>query len=79
MIECVYCGYMVPDEENVPTPPVDDDAEWVELAKCHAADCEWLLTRAHRLLEVSDADADANSTHILSTSHRGVSGANREG
>jgi hypothetical protein len=46
-VECVYCYCQVPADETV--PPVGDDAAWAELAREHADDCEWVLTRAHRL------------------------------
>lgn len=32
-----------------PIPPADDDAAWAGLAAQHSAECEWLVTRSHRL------------------------------
>jgi hypothetical protein len=43
--ECLYCGR---DSDLDATPAVDDDAAWGALARDHAADCEWVVTRAHR-------------------------------
>lgn len=47
--ECVYCGAEIPESRAAEVPPVDDDAEWELLAADHAADCEWIITRAHRV------------------------------
>ena len=44
---CVYCDQLIDDRTL--TPEVDDDAGWRELAPDHATDCEWILTRAHRV------------------------------
>lgn len=49
MVECAYCGRDVPGAEDDSVPAVDDDAAWAEIAAHHAADCEWALTRAHRI------------------------------
>ena len=47
---CICCNAEVPGCEDCPNaPPVDDDDAWDELAADHAVDCEWILTRAHRL------------------------------
>lgn len=48
--ECVYCGRDVETaREDAPAPSLADDAEWTRLGKQHAPDCEWIVTRAHRL------------------------------
>lgn len=48
--ECVYCGrYVENPREDAPAPRIADDAEWTRLGKQHAPDCEWIVTRAHRL------------------------------
>lgn len=44
---CAYCGREVRDAEYVPA--VYDDFSWALEAEEHASDCEWVLTRAHRL------------------------------
>ena len=43
---CVYCGGEVVE---VSAPLYDDDAAWSALAPHHADNCEWVLTRGHRL------------------------------
>lgn len=50
--ECVYCNAEVPamDEDEKP-PAVTDHEAWADLAKHHAEDCEWIYTRAHRVME----------------------------
>lgn len=52
MIEvmCAYCEreQEVEGDEDTYVPSVDDDEAWEELAESHAADCEWIKTRAHR-------------------------------
>lgn len=45
---CAYCGH---ECEQGDVPAASDDAAWQELAKDHAPDCEWVLTRAHRRTE----------------------------
>lgn len=47
LIECLYCGGLVPEREQV--PQVDDDDEWSRLAQDHSSECEWIITRSHRL------------------------------
>ena len=49
-MECIYCNADVDavDEDERP-PEVDDDGAWAALAVQHAAGCEWIETRAHRL------------------------------
>ena len=47
--ECAYCGHDVPGNGEEPTPAVDDDDTWANLANHHADDCEWIATRAHRI------------------------------
>lgn len=50
--ECAYCNAeIVGDPDTTPVPAVDDDEAWEELACQHAADCEWIETRAHQLPE----------------------------
>jgi hypothetical protein len=52
--ECAYCGDEIEgdvDDQGVCTDPVqavDDDEAWQEIARHHAEDCDWVLTRAHR-------------------------------
>lgn len=45
---CAYCNVDVPDEGDY-VPAVNDDEEWERLATYHDTDCEWILTRAHRI------------------------------
>jgi hypothetical protein len=53
--ECAYCGYEIEGEVDYqgvsqePVPPVRDDEAWQAIAEKHAEDCEWVLTRAHRI------------------------------
>lgn len=47
LTECAYCNRTVSDGDLVPA--VDDDEEWTRLATDHAPDCEWIVTRAHRV------------------------------
>lgn len=47
--ECVYCNADVADDQDASAPAHDDDAAWAALAEEHAADCEWIATRAHRI------------------------------
>lgn len=48
---CVYCHADVPFRESW---PMDADEAWQEIARDHAAGCEWVATRAHGL-EATDA------------------------
>ena len=32
-----------------PLPDIEDDAAWAAIAAEHGHDCEWVLTRAHRI------------------------------
>lgn len=50
MTVCDYCNRDVPDEGDF-VPEVSDDDEWEQLAALHADDCEWIITRAHRVSE----------------------------
>lgn len=43
---CAYCHCDVSIDD---VPDVDDESAWAEAAGQHADDCEWLLTRAHRV------------------------------
>jgi len=45
--ECIYCRAEVHDPD--PVPDVDDDEAWAAIASDHEHDCEWVLTRAHRI------------------------------
>lgn len=47
MEKCIYCQHEVSDPNTVPA--VSDTDAWDRLAEEHAADCEWVTTRAHRL------------------------------
>ena len=48
--ECLYCGALVPlEDENVLPPETDDEVAWTALSAVHAPDCEWITTRAHRV------------------------------
>lgn len=47
--ECVYCNAEVQHRADVPATA--DDETWVKLANEHDPSCEWIATRAHRLLE----------------------------
>ena len=58
LAKCLYCGTLAEDDhtyidpngyiaEGVPGP--DNDDAWVELAKKHSPECEWIRTRAHQL------------------------------
>jgi ferredoxin len=55
---CAYCGTCIGDspasddpaawpERN---PPVGDDAAWARIAAAHRPGCEWVATRAHRVV-----------------------------
>lgn len=47
--ECAYCSADVTERSAV---PAGDDAEaWAELAKEHRPGCEWVVTRAHRMMD----------------------------
>jgi hypothetical protein len=46
-VECIYC-YNLTTEGDAPT--VDDDEMWDAIAPEHDPDCEWVVTRAHRIL-----------------------------
>jgi hypothetical protein len=48
METCIYCNH---DVTVIDPPAVDDDQSWADLAREHATDCEWVITRAHRLPE----------------------------
>lgn len=51
MIRCLYCDALLSAEQNDrPNPAIDDDEAWAEIATEHAADCEWIATRAHRVV-----------------------------
>lgn len=46
--ECAYCNAEVASEFDI-VPEIDDDEAWRELAQYHSTQCEWVLTRAHRV------------------------------
>jgi hypothetical protein len=46
IVECLYCNADAPNEAP---PALDDDRAWQRLAADHAPDCEWIMSRAHRL------------------------------
>jgi len=47
VIECFYCGRDIAEEVKIPSSR--DDEAWRKVAEGHETDCEWVLTRAHRL------------------------------
>lgn len=47
-VTCAYCGAIVLNAGEY-VPPVDDDKAWDDLEGQHEPDCEWVITRAHRL------------------------------
>lgn len=47
--ECIYCGREVP---LVDVPGEAENTAWAQVAHDHATDCEWVLTRAHRLSSI---------------------------
>jgi hypothetical protein len=49
---CAYCGKLV--EHGVEVPSANDDEAWELITAEHAADCEWVTTRAHRLEAAND-------------------------
>lgn len=51
MSECVYCQNMVTTNDP---PPAWDNEAWHEIAKEHKEDCEWVQTRAHRVITDED-------------------------
>ncbi len=54
LVDCAYCDALV-NPKDVPT--VDDDETWQRIASAHSVDCEWVLTRAHRVnLERVESD-----------------------
>jgi len=48
--ECAYCmrNVTAPKSEDKQAPDLTDDTAWAEIAKEHAATCEWVQTRAHQ-------------------------------
>ena len=49
MARCMYCECDLTDETILPS--IGDDPAWQALAREHAPDCEWILTRAHRIAD----------------------------
>lgn len=49
---CVDCDTWM-HEAEFDVPPVSDDAAWQWQARLHAAGCEWVRTRAHRVFETA--------------------------
>ncbi len=46
--ECLYCGAEVLEDDII--PDVSHDDEWRRLEDAHFAGCEWIETRAHRIV-----------------------------
>ena len=75
LTECAYCR--ASDVQLTSVPVLDADEEWAELATEHSDDCEWILTRAHRLdlatvlaqreryLILADTGADEDMREIM--------------
>lgn len=51
MERCLYCSSEELFSHDDKVPAVDDDEEWERLANLHDADCEWVRTRAHRVVD----------------------------
>lgn len=51
LVECIYCGELVPGCADCPAPPADDEGRWSELSPHHSDNCEWVVTRAHGLID----------------------------
>ncbi len=47
--ECVYCGRLVTEAPIIPL--LDDPEGWRQVGEEHAPSCEWVATRAHRLMD----------------------------
>jgi len=47
--KCPWCGQFNLIQPMGPVPDVDDNYMWEEIIYDHKPDCEWVLTRAHRL------------------------------
>lgn len=49
---CLYCSQEIAEEDcsSALLPEVDDVPAWEEIARYHRAECEWVDTRALRLL-----------------------------
>jgi hypothetical protein len=54
-IECIYC-YNLTTEGDVPA--VDDSEMWDLIAQEHDPECEWVVTRAHRMPETSNRNSE---------------------
>ena len=54
LIECGYCNREIPVLFAEDVPEVDDDQAWASIAAQHEADCEWCVTRAHRVETVEE-------------------------
>jgi hypothetical protein len=47
---CIYCDTVLPEGMgNEPVPTATDNQVWARLAEYHQPDCEWIITKAHRL------------------------------
>jgi hypothetical protein len=57
-VECVYCytECSCSDCASEQVPAVADDAAWAKLARHHDVNCEWILTRAHRVFQQFEED-----------------------
>lgn len=64
LTECIYCNTEVPDEGEY-VPEVNDYSEWARLALLHGEDCEWVMSRAHRL----DPDEECACEHRRDQHH----------
>lgn len=58
--QCIYCGHDVCVDR---VPDIHDDEAWEIIAAEHAKDCEWVLTRAHRLEEDEDIATDETRSY----------------
>jgi len=59
--ECGYCGAIINRNENPSTeadrdfvPPIHEEDWWAREAELHCDGCEWVTTRAHRILAVDE-------------------------
>lgn len=62
--KCAHCGATIDRDENPSTeadkdlvPPIHEAGWWEREAGLHCEECEWVATRAHRML-VSIGDSD---------------------
>lgn len=62
---CIYCNAECSHGDLV--PEVSDDAAWDALSREHGSDCEWILTRAHRVDAPEDYVVDVLSSDETET------------